>query len=340
MTLARRTSYQRGGVPFGEDGRCSWRIAIARSGPGRGHAVAEHAPLQLVSESIVLPDGDVKPQPQVPGYRPISAACAISPSVSVVIPAMNEAPNLPHVFDSMPEWVDEIVLVDGHSVDGTAEVTRRLRPDVKIVAQSGRGKGDALIAGFAACRGDIIVTIDADGSSDGREVVRFVTALASGADYAKGSRFTNGGGSDDITVTRRCGNWFLSRLVNLLFGTHYTDLCYGYNAFWARHLFVLGLDTPGFEVETVMNIRAAQAGLMVQEIPSHEHARLHGSSNLNAIRDGWQIAKVILREKRGGLTRNDTANGASFEGPISLRSSSRARDSITGLPEADGSGNL
>ena len=260
--------------------------------------MAEHAALCATGDGTVIPSSaDVEARPASPDYYPISPAVAINVSVSVVIPAMNEARNLPHVFDSMPEWVDEIVLVDGHSVDDTVAVAQRLYPGVKVVSQAGRGKGDALIAGFAACRGDIIVMIDADGSADCREIARFVGALVSGADYAKGSRFTSGGGSDDITTTRRCGNLILRGFVNLLFGTRYTDLCYGYNAFWTRHLPALALDCAGFEVETVMNIRAAQAGLRVQEIPSHEYSRVHGASNLRAIRDGLRIARVIARER-------------------------------------------
>jgi glycosyltransferase involved in cell wall biosynthesis len=177
-------------------------------------------------------------------------------------------------------------------------VARRLRPGIRIVQQPGKGKGNALAAGFAACTGDIIVMIDADGSTDGREIIQFVGALVSGADFVKGSRYAAGGGSEDLTFTRRLGNTILRGLVNRLYGTQYTDLCYGYNAFWARHLDVLNIDCDGFEVETVMNIRAAKAGLKVQEVPSRERSRIHGESNLRAIRDGWRVLKTILREYR------------------------------------------
>ena len=232
----------------------------------------------------------------MPKYRPIGVGLAIAPTVSVVIPAKNEARNLAHVFATIPSWVDEIVLVDGYSTDDTVAVARQLCPEVKIIAQEGRGKGDALRAGLEVGKGEIVIMLDADGSTDGAEIPRFVGALVTGADFAKGSRFASGGGSDDITAARRLGNWILITLVNRLFGTRYTDLCYGYNAVWARHLPVLDLDCDGFEVETVMNIRAAKAGLLIQEIPSHEHSRVHGESNLRIARDGWRIVKVILRE--------------------------------------------
>ncbi|MFK3734314.1 glycosyltransferase family 2 protein [Streptomyces sp. NPDC088090] len=231
-------------------------------------------------------------------YRAITNHLAITPPVSVVIPAMNEAENLPYVFKTLPEWIHEVVLVDGNSTDNTIEVARELRPDVKVVKQVGKGKGDALISGFAACTGDIIVMVDADGSADGQEIVSYVSALVGGADFAKGSRFANGGGTDDMTGIRRLGNWVLCSLVNRKFGARYTDLCYGYNAFWKHCLDKIALDCTGFEIETLINIRVVKAGLKVQEVPSHEYLRIHGVSNLNAVRDGIRVLKVILREKR------------------------------------------
>lgn len=244
----------------------------------------------------------VSEQGEFADYRAIGRGVAIMPSVSVVIPAKDEARNLEHVFGTIPEWVDEIVLVDGKSTDGTVAVAQKLYPEIRVVHQEGRGKGDALQAGFAAAKGDIIVMMDADGSTDGREIPRFVAALVTGADFAKGSRFASGGGSDDITFSRFLGNKILSGLVNTFFGTRYTDLCYGYNAFWAKHLDELDLDCDGFEVETVMNVRAAKAGLSIQEIPSHEHRRLHGMSNLKVVRDGIRIGKFIVRERFAGRT--------------------------------------
>lgn len=230
-------------------------------------------------------------------YRQVSADFAIASSVSVVIPVRNEAANLPHVFETIPAWISEVVLVDGKSVDDTVAVARRLWPGIKIVLQPGDGKGDALLAGFTACSSDIIVMMDGDGSTDGNEIIHFVTALVAGADFVKGSRFASGGGSDDITVIRGWGNRLLKMLVNCMFGTRYSDLCYGYNAFWSRHLRALEVDCPGFEVEALMGIRAAKAKLRVHEVPSYERCRIYGSSNLRAVRDGWRILKVILREK-------------------------------------------
>ncbi|KUN11174.1 glycosyl transferase, partial [Streptomyces canus] len=129
------------------------------------------------------------------------------------------------------------------------------------------------------------------------EIVSYVSALVSGADFAKGSRFANGGGTDDMTFIRKLGNWALCTIVNRKFGARYTDLCYGYNAFWRHCLDKIDLDCTGFEVETLMNIRVVKAGLKVQEIPSYEYLRIHGASNLRAVRDGLRVLKVILGER-------------------------------------------
>ena len=224
--------------------------------------------------------------------------------VSAVIPTLNEAANLPHVFARMPACVDEIVLVDGHSTDDTVAVARALRPDVRVVLQEGSGKGNALACGFAAARGEIIVMLDADGSTDPAEIPQFLEPLFAGADFAKGSRFMAGGDSLDITPLRRRGNRVLNGMVNVLFGTRYTDLCYGYNAFWADVLPKINVACDGFEVETLMNVRVAKAALTVAEVPSVEHERIHGVSKLHPVRDGLRVLRrTILRER---LSRRST----------------------------------
>jgi glycosyltransferase involved in cell wall biosynthesis len=243
------------------------------------------------------------------------ADTGVPPLVTVVIPARNEARNLAHVFAALPDGLHEVIVVDGHSVDGTPEVARRLRPDVRVVRQNRTGKGNALACGFAAATGDVIVTVDADGSADPGEIPSFVAALTAGADFAKGSRFAPGAGSRDITAVRKIGNRMLGLLVNAMFGTSYSDLCYGYNAFWTKHLPVFGLmvDAPGpespgkgpawgdgFEIETLLLLRAATAGLAVAEVPSFEHPRIYGSSNLRAFRDGRRVLRTILAERRRG----------------------------------------
>lgn len=235
-----------------------------------------------------------------------------APSVSVIVPALNEERNLPYVFGRIPSDVTEVILVDGGSVDRTVEVARELRPSVIVVPQTRTGKGNALACGFKASSGDILVMIDADGSTDPAEIPRFVDALLAGNDFAKGSRFRDGGGSHDITRLRRLGNYGLNGIVNVLFGTRFTDLCYGYNAFWRHTLRYLDLPDvdlsapadgeklwgDGFEIETLINVRIARHRLRIREVPSVEAERLHGVSNLNAFSDGVRVLRTIIREYR------------------------------------------
>jgi glycosyltransferase involved in cell wall biosynthesis len=236
-----------------------------------------------------------------------------TPSISVVIPAKNEARNLPWVLSRLPVGLHEVILVDGGSVDHTVETARRQRPGIIVVPQTRRGKGNALACGFAACTGDVIVMLDADGSADPAEIVEFTRALCDGADVAKGSRFTPGGGSADITRIRGLGNRLLTGLVNLAYGTSFTDLCYGYNAFWAWNVKAFGLPDvdgteprqgDGFEIETVIAVRAVAAGLTIAEVPSYEHLRRHGESNLHTFRDGWRVLRTIVRERWSGSRRS------------------------------------
>ena len=217
--------------------------------------------------------------------------------VSVIIPARNEAQNLKHVLPQLPSCVSEVVLVDGHSSDDTIAVAQRILPDVRIIRQVGRGKGDAIRLGLRACTGDIIVLLDADGSADPMEIPLFVEALLQGNDFAKGSRFTKGAHSHDITLVRRTGNNALILLVNLLFGTRFSDLCYGYNAFWRHCLPHITIDSEGFEIETLINIRMHRAGLKIAEVPSVEYTRIYGTSNLNPVRDGLRILRLIMQER-------------------------------------------
>jgi glycosyltransferase involved in cell wall biosynthesis len=220
-------------------------------------------------------------------------------TVSVVIPAMNEAENLRVVLPMVPDWVHEVILVDGNSTDGTPDVAREILPSIRIVKQHGRGKGAALRSGFAAATGEIVVMLDADGSTDPKEIPAFVGALLDGADFAKGSRFLKGGGTSDMTFERKLGNMGFVLMVRTLFGGRYTDLCYGYNAFWRRAIPLLRLDGDGFEIETMMNVRALKVGLDVVEVPSFEHDRIYGTSNLHTFRDGWRVLRTILREAFG-----------------------------------------
>ncbi|HMQ25968.1 MAG TPA: glycosyltransferase family 2 protein [Acidimicrobiales bacterium] len=243
------------------------------------------------------------------------------PRITIVTPSYNQAAYIESTLISIhaqnyPQT--EHIVIDGGSTDGTVAAARAARPDLRVVTELRPGKGAALRRGWEEATGDIIVTIDADGSTDPGEIPAFVGLLLAGADLAKGSRFLHGGGTDDMGALRRSGNWALTRVVRVLYGGRYSDLCYGYNAFWRHVTPCFDGEADGFEIETFINVRALRHGLQVAEVPSFERSRIHGQSNLRTFADGWRVLKTIVREQDrararavwlGGVTATSVAFG-------------------------------
>lgn len=217
-------------------------------------------------------------------------------TVSVVIPTLNEYQNIKEVFPHIPGFVDEIIVIDGNSVDGTVEEIRKFRKDAKIFIEKNLGKGIAMKVGFEKATGDLIVMMDADGSQNPKEILSLVNPLLNGYDASHGSRILPGGGSTDFTTFRRFGNKIFVTMVNLLYKSNYTDLCYGFRAFKKDVLDKMKIKTDAFEIETEQSIRIAKAKLKIKEIPSFEARRVYGVSRLNSIRDGWRILRLIITE--------------------------------------------
>lgn len=233
-------------------------------------------------------------QPPVSAERPATQR----PTVSVVIPAKNEAENLPWLLSRIPDSVDEVILVDGLSSDQTVAVGLMIRTDLVVVHESRPGKGVAVRSGFEAATSDLIVMLDADCSMDPAEIPRYVELLEQGYDMVKGSRFLDGGGTADMTLLRKAGNYGLLTLANLLYRTNYSDLCYGFVGFRRSLLDLVPLDADGFEVEMQFIARATRAGARIREVPSFEARRLHGQSSLRTFPDGWHVLMTLLSELR------------------------------------------
>lgn len=217
-------------------------------------------------------------------------------TVSIVIPTINEYSNIKEVFPKIPQFIDEIIVVDGCSTDGTVEEIKRYRSDAKIFIEKKLGKGAALRRGFKEASGDLIIMMDADGSNDIKELPLLIDPVLNGYDATKASRLLPGGGSDDFTAFRRFGNRMFVVMVNTLYGANCTDLCYGYRAFKKDALNKIKLKSDGFEVETEQSILMLKEGLKVKEVPSFEAKRKFGNSRLHSIRDGWRIFRVIITE--------------------------------------------
>lgn len=305
--------------------RWSWRHAPDRSGD------------LVVSVTVGSPPADTEPAPPRPGSLAavpqrdgrLGPRQVTDPTVSVVIPTLNEVRNLPWVLRRMPDYVDQVVLVDGHSTDGTVEIARAMRPDVVVVLPTERGKGFAIREGLAASTGDIIVMIDADGSMDPREIGCFLAPLRFDFDLVKGSRYLTGGGSEDLTPLRSCGNLALTRLTNVMYRCGFSDLCYGFMAMRRECLDVLELHSAGFEIETELAVHAVRAGLRVAEVPSHEFSRLSGSSKLNAVRDGWRVLRTLVHAWAGW---DSPTGGRRPEGLRAVRYGTAAASHVPRVP--------
>ncbi|MFC2067141.1 glycosyltransferase family 2 protein [Chloroflexota bacterium] len=222
------------------------------------------------------------------------------PRITVLICTLNEAENLPYVLPKIPQWVYEILLVDGHSTDRTVEVAEEICPEIKVLYQSGKGKGDALRCGIEHASGDIIVTLDADGSTNPEELPKFIDPLLNGYDFAKGSRFALGL-PQDKPWHRILGNRAITLTFNILFCKKYTDLCSGYYAFWRTRVAGIELlSSDGYENEPLINTRVSKIGLKVIEVPHIDRGRFEGDSKELSWRQGFKAIKSIIRERFRG----------------------------------------
>jgi len=217
------------------------------------------------------------------------------PRVTVLICTLNEATTISSVLSKVPSWVHEVLLIDGHSTDGTVDVARQFRSDIRVFYQPGKGKGDALRYGIQKASGDIIVTLDADGQTDPEEMPKFIEPLLSGYDWVKGSRLAYGR-PPNMPWHRWFGNKVLAITSNILHGTRYTDICSGYNAFSKEAFQRLNLSYDGFAMEQQMLVKVKKAGMKVAEVAHYDVGRIDGVSKISSIKQGFIDWFAIIRE--------------------------------------------
>ncbi len=216
--------------------------------------------------------------------------------ISIVIPALNEERNMPHLISGIKKIMSgkkyEVIVVDGYSTDNTAVIAEDM--GARIIYDN-VGKGSALIKGLMNASGEILISMDADLSHEPRELTLLVSGIKSGYDICMGSRFIAGGNSEDISAIRAFGNKAFVFLVNALFKSHYSDMCYGYRSFNKKILQKLNLRERGFGIEAEISIKAAKLGLKTIEVPSTEKKRSAEEPKLRTFWDGYIILKTIIK---------------------------------------------
>lgn len=212
---------------------------------------------------------------------------------SLVIPTLNEASCIEKTLSEVPKGsVDEIIIVDGHSKDNTADIVRRL--GYKVIMQETEGYGGAFTEGINAATGDIVVLMDADGSHNPADIPVLIEKVKEGFDYVLAVRYAPGFRSDDDTVIRHIGNMLFTFLVNLIHKVFISDALYLYTAIRKDKFHLIVPKSHGFEYCVEILIRAHKAGLKIAQIPSAERLRRGGRSKVNAFMDGLKILRVIL----------------------------------------------
>jgi glycosyltransferase involved in cell wall biosynthesis len=220
------------------------------------------------------------------------------PLVSVVMPCLNEEEAIGPCIEKIQatfahSGIDgEIVVCDNGSTDASVSIAERM--GARVVHQPVRGYGNAYLKGFASARGRYLVMGDADDTYDFTMLPQFLSPLREGeCDFVTGSRYLNGGDAHITALHRYFGNPALTRILNLLFGTRYTDVYCGYRAFSRSAYDMIRPVSPGMEFNLELAINAGLAGLRTKEIPIVLGAR-KGESKLRTFRDGWRSLRMML----------------------------------------------
>lgn len=207
-------------------------------------------------------------------------------AIQVVLPELDQS------------CVDEVIIVDGGSTDGTVEYCREFGGKVRLLENCVGGYGAAIMAGVEAATGDIVIEFPPDGNSLAEKIPEVIEEIKKGNDFVIVSRYKDGAKSHDDDFMTSIGNWGFTTLTNFLFGTSYTDVLVGYRAYRKPAIFELGLDSPGLSWVAQEAIRFATHGFKVGEIGGDEPERLGGERKMRIFGTGFEILFLIFREYR------------------------------------------
>ena len=217
--------------------------------------------------------------------------------VTAVIPAKNEEEGIEKIIKNVSRFVDEVLVVDGHSKDKTRQIAKEY--GAKVVLDGGKGKGDGIRTGIRKAKGDIIVFIDADGSHNPKDIPKLIKPIKNGeADLVVASRAK--GGSDEVRLDldglfRQIGSEIAAILVNFRWRANLTDIQNGFRAIRRKTALALKLESDGFEIEEEMIMKCLKRGVRIMEVAGHEYQRKWGVSKLPTIQ-AWRFALRLFKE--------------------------------------------
>jgi len=217
--------------------------------------------------------------------------------VTAVIPAKNEEEGIEKIIKNVSRFVDEVLVVDGHSKDKTRQIAKEY--GAKVVLDGGKGKGDGIRTGVRKAKGDIIVFIDADGSHNPKDIPKLIKPIKNGeADLVVASRAK--GGSDEVRLDldglfRQIGSEIAAILVNFRWRANLTDIQNGFRAIRKKTALALKLESDGFEIEEEMIMKCLKRGVRIMEVAGHEYQRKWGVSKLPTIQ-AWRFALRLFKE--------------------------------------------
>lgn len=221
----------------------------------------------------------------------------ITKEITIVIPTKNEAATVGEIIEACREHSSDLLLVDGHSTDGTADIARSM--GARVISDNGRGKGAAIRGTIPHLHRPVTVFIDADGSHDPTDIPKLVTPIFEGrADHVSASRLTGGsselhGGFDECF--RLMGSSFITACINHRFKVRLSESQNGFRAIRTEVLSDLGLQEDITTIEQEMIMKTLKKGYRMAEVPSHEHPRKAGYSKISVPRVAFRYVYTVIK---------------------------------------------